>query len=86
MIKISNHVLFSDIIVLATPIYCWFCTPSMKALLDRLICGMNKYYGDLKWPYLWADKRLAIITTCDYRPEKGADLFEEGIKQYCRHS
>ncbi|HHY28394.1 MAG TPA: flavodoxin family protein [Desulfitobacterium dehalogenans] len=75
-----------DVIVLATPIYSWFCTPPMKSLLDRLVYGMNKYYGDEKGPSLWAGKKLAIITTCGYRPEKGADLFEEAIKRYCKHS
>ena len=24
--------------------------------------------------------------TCGYRPEKGCDLFEEGMRRYCRHS
>lgn len=43
-----------DVIVLATPIYSWFCTPPMKSLLDRLVYGMNKYYGDEKGPSLWA--------------------------------
>ncbi len=75
-----------DVIVLATPIYSWFCTPPMKSLLDRLVYGMNKYYGDEKGPSLWAGKMLAIITTCGYRPERGVDLFEEAIKRYCKHS
>lgn len=75
-----------DVIILATPIYSWYCTPPMKALLDRLVYGMNKYYGEEKGPSLWREKRLAIITTCGYKPEKGADLFEEGIKRYCKHS
>jgi multimeric flavodoxin WrbA len=80
--KINN----CDVIVLATPIYSWYCTPPMKALLDRLVYGMNKYYGDEKGPSLWAGKQLAIVVTCGYRPEKGADLFEEGVKRYCKHS
>lgn len=29
---------------------------------------------------------MAIIATCGYRPEKGADLFEESIRRYCKHS
>jgi len=75
-----------DVIILATPIYSWYCTPPMKALLDRLVYGMNKYYGDEPGPSLWAGKKLAIISTCGYRPDKGVDLFEEGIKRYCKHS
>ena len=57
-----------------------------KAILDRLVYGMNKYYGDQKGPSLWAGKSLALVTTCGYRPEKGADLWEEGMKRYCKHS
>lgn len=84
--EIFDRILASDIIVLATPIYSWFCTAPMKALLDRLVYGMNKYYGEEKGPALWAGKKLAVITTCGYKPEVGADLFEQGIKRYCKHS
>ncbi len=84
--QIFDQILSSDMVVLATPIYSWFCTAPMKALLDRLMYGMNKYYGDEKGPALWAGKRLALLTTCGYPPKKGADLFEDGIKRYCGHS
>lgn len=83
---IFDVILTSDVILLATPVYSWYCTPPMKALLDRLVYGMNKYYGEQKGPSLWSGKRLALLVTCGYRPEKGADLLEEGIKRYCRHS
>ena len=79
-------VLASDLMVLATPIYVWYCTPPMKALLDRLVYGMNKYYGERKGPALWAGKSVALLMTCGYRPEKGCDLFEEGMRRYCKHS
>ena len=81
-----NKVLACDLLVLATPIYSWYCTPPMKALLDRLVYGMNKYYGDEKGPSLWAGKAVALLMTCGYRTEKGCDLFEEGIRRYCKHS
>ena len=54
--------------------------------MDRLVYGMNKYYGDEKGPALWAGKTVASITTCGSRPERGADLWEEGLKRYCKHS
>lgn len=75
-----------DLLVLATPIYSWYCTPPMKAVLDRLVYGMNKYYGETMGPSLWEGKPAALITTCGYRPERGADLWEEGFKRYCKHS
>lgn len=56
------------------------------ALLDRLVYGMNKYYGESKGPSLWAGKRVASIVTCGYPPEKGADLWEQGLIRYCKHS
>ena len=84
--EIFDKILASDLIVFATPIYCWYCTAPMKALMDRLVYGMNKYYGDEKGPALWAGKAVVSITTCGYRPEKGEDVWEEGLKRYCKHS
>jgi len=84
--EIFDKVLACDLVVLATPIYSWYCTPPMKALLDRFVYGMNKYYGDTKGPSIWAGKKIALLVTCGYNPEKGSDLFEEGIKRYCKHS
>lgn len=74
-----DAVMRCDLIVLAMPIYSWYCTPPMKAVLDRLVYGMNKYYEKEKGPSLWAGKKVALISTCGYRPEKGADLWEQRI-------
>ena len=84
--QLAEEILQSDLLVLATPIYAWYCTPPMKALLDRLVYGLCKYYGEKKGPSLWKGKRVAILTTCGYPPEKGADLFQEGVCRYCRHA
>lgn len=86
MQAIFDKIRSCDLLVLATPIYSWYCTPPMKAALDRLVYGMNKYYGEKKGPALWAGKRVALLVTCGYRPEKGADLFETGMVRYCKHS
>ncbi len=86
MQQIFDAILDSDLVVIATPIYSWYATPPVKTVMDRLVYGMNKYYGATKGPALWAGKAVALITTCGYPPEKGADLLEEGVKRYCRHS
>lgn len=75
----------SDVIVLATPIYAFFCTAPMKALMDRAIYAGTKNYGREKGPRLLAGRRAATVVTCGYRPERGADLWEEGLKRWCRH-
>ena len=86
MQMIFDSILQSEWLILASPIYSWYCTPPMKAVLDRMVYGMNKYYGEEKGPSLWAGKKLALITTCGYPPEKGADLWEAGVRRYCKHS
>lgn len=86
MDEVFSAVLESDMILLASPIYAWYCTAPLKAALDRMVYALNKYYGDEKGPSIWKGRKVAIITTCGYRPEKGADLWEEGMKRYCRHS
>ena len=83
---ISDAIIKSQMLILSTPIYSWYCTPPMKALLDRMVYAFNMYYGETRGPSLWEGKSVSVITTCGYPPEKGSDLFEEGIKRYCRHS
>lgn len=83
---IFASVLACDLLVLATPIYSWYCTPPMKALLDRMVYAMNKYYGETHGPALLKGKAMALLETCGYPPEKGSDLFEQGMRRYCRHS
>lgn len=83
---IFEEVYQADFLILATPIYSWFCTAPMKAVLDRLVYGLNKYYGKEKGPALGKGKQAAIITTCGYRPERGTDLFEEAVRRWCKHS
>ena len=86
MQKIFDAIRESELLILATPIYSWFCTGPMKNVLDRMVYGMNKYYGEEKGPSLWEGKELALVISCGYRPERGADLFEEARKRYCKHS
>lgn len=74
-----------DLLILATPIYSWYCTAPMKALMDRAVYAGNKNYGREKGPALLAGKRVASLVTCGYRPAQGADLWEEGLKRWCRH-
>jgi len=75
----------ADCIVLATPIYSWYCPATMKAVLDRSVYGMNKYYG-LGKGSLWAGKAIAIILTHGYDSAYATEPFELGIKRLCEHS
>ena len=84
MQAIVDEMMKADIIVLATPIYTWYCPPEMKAMLDRHF-GMNKFYGKGSGS-LWTGKSVAIIATHGYDRAYGAEPFETGIKRLCEHS
>ena len=51
----------------------------VQDLFDRVLAA------DLIVP-LWEGKAVALLLTCGYRPEKGCDLFETGMRRYCAHS
>ena len=61
MHAVVEDILWADLIVLATPIYSWYCTAQMKAVLERHY-GLNKYYGTAKGS-LWAGRHVAILAT-----------------------
>ena len=83
--KIMDAIIASDCVVFATPIYSWYCTPPMKALMDRHY-GLNKFYGRAAKGSLWEGKKIAIVATLGYDASYAADPFETGIKRLCEHS
>jgi len=82
--EMMDRIIDSDCVVFATPIYSWYCTPPMKALLDRHY-GLNKFYGTAKGS-LWEGKKIALVATHGYDADYGASPFETGIKRLCEHS
>ena len=85
MQAIADAVIGCDVLVLATPIYTWYCTPPMKAVLDRFY-GMNKYYGSAPQQRLWERTRITIVATCGYDIPYGTEPFETGVRRLCEHS
>ena len=81
---IMQQLIASDCVVFATPIYSWYCTAPMKALLDRHF-GLNKYYRSASGS-LWENKKIALVTTHGYDAAYGAGPFETGMKRLCEHS
>ncbi len=85
MRHIYKLILHADVLVLATPIYTWYCTPPMKCVLDRLY-ALSKYYGSVTDEALLSGKKLALVCSCGYPPEEAARPFEDGMRQYARHA
>lgn len=79
-----EEILWADLIVLATPIYAWYCAAPMKNVLDRHY-GFNKYYGSAEGS-LWAGKQVGILATHGYEGAYATDPFEMGIQRLCKHS
>ena len=79
-----EDILWADLIVLATPIYAWYCAAPMKNVLDRHY-GFNKYYGSAEGS-LWAGKKVAIVATHGYDGAYATDPFEMGVQRLCKHS
>lgn len=84
MESVVAGILWADCIVLATPIYAWYCAAPMKNVLDRHY-GLNKYYGSAEGS-LWAGKKVAILATHGYEGAYATDPFEMGIRRLCKHS
>ena len=74
---IAEEMLWADCITLATPIFAWYCTAKMKAVLDRHY-GFNKYYGSAEG-CLWEGKKVGIIATHGYDGAYATDPFEMGV-------
>ena len=84
MYALVEELRLCDIIVLATPIYSWYCPAEMKAVLDRHF-GLNKLYRGGRGS-LWAGKGLGVLATCGYEPDAGCGPFLQGVESLCRHS
>jgi multimeric flavodoxin WrbA len=71
---ILERVLASDLIIYASPLYCWSFTAQLKALFDRHFCLM-KWEAD---PYfsLAAGRRAALLVTCGDAAENNADFVQ----------
>lgn len=84
MYTVVEGIVWADLVVLATPIYAWYCAAPMKNVLDRHY-GLNKYYGSAEGS-LWAGKRVAIIATHGYDGAYATDPFALGVERLCKHS
>lgn len=84
MTEIVESILWADCIVLATPIYSWYCPTTMKSVLDRHY-GLNKFYGSATGS-LWAGKHVAVLATHGYDRKYAVTPFELGIQNLCHHS
>lgn len=80
--EMVDKVMEADSVVFASPIYSFYCTAPIKALQDRIIYCMNKYFGKGGRKSYWTGKTVSMLITCGYRTEYAAFPFEEGMKRF----
>ena len=83
-IALLGRILLNDLILYASPLYCWGFTAQMKALLDRGIC-FCKMHGPEEGIHLLKGKRMALVATAA-GPENGnMDLIAETFSRYAQY-
>jgi multimeric flavodoxin WrbA len=65
----------ADLIVYATPLYCWDFSSQLKALMDRHYC-LIKWDAPGGRRSLLAGKRAALLVTCGDEIENNADVVQ----------
>lgn len=84
MQALVDRLVAAQCVVIATPIYIWYCPSGLKAVLDRFF-GMNKYYRSATGS-LWQKQGLALLLTYGYDIGKGAGPFIQGMRTFARHA
>ncbi len=70
-----RRLLAADLVVYASPVYCWGFPGPMKALLDRHYC-LVKWQRDEVVQALMAGRRVALLATCGGTAEENVDLMQ----------
>lgn len=74
MDEVYDALLRADLIILATPVFCWGVSAQLKAVLDRLYACFK--FGTSPPKCLLAGKGLALVVTAGGGPNDGANLVE----------
>jgi NAD(P)H-dependent FMN reductase len=74
-VSIFERMMQSDMVIYASPLYCWSFSSQIKALIDRHYC-LVKGYGTINYKSLLEAKLVALLVTCDGPIENNADLIQ----------
>ena len=76
---VYKKMLAADLIVLATPVFCWGPTAQLKAILDRLYATFK--FGEDPYVSLLEGKSAALVVTAGGGEDDGADCCEEMYRE-----
>ena len=83
MREIAEEILLSDLVVFSSPIYTWFATPPMKALMDRLY-AFTKFSDTVDMFNLMKKQHFALIATSGDECASNCDLLAEAINRLAK--
>ena len=63
--KLFRRMMRSDVIIYASPLYCWGFTSQMKPFIDRHMCLVTGYGNPEKWKSLIEGKRVGLLVTAE---------------------
>ena len=83
MPEIAEEILSSDLVVFSSPIYTWFATPPLKALMDRLY-AFTKFTDTVDMFNLLKKPHFALVATSGDVCANNCDLLDEAIKRFTK--
>ena len=75
-VALLERIWTADLVVYASPVYCWAFSAQLKALMDRHYC-LVKWQGSQMVGQLMAGRRGAMLVTCGGGAAENADLVAE---------
>ncbi|MFC1890076.1 flavodoxin family protein [Thermodesulfobacteriota bacterium] len=82
--SIFERMMRADVVVYASPLYCWGFSSQIKALIDRHYC-LVKGYGTEDYRSFVEGKQALLLVTCDGPIEDNADLIQELFARLCSY-
>jgi len=81
---VFEKMLGADLIVFASPLFCWGFSAQMKALLDRSIC-LCKTSDSVAPKFLVEGKRMALVCTAAGPKDGNMDIIPEVLSRYAQY-
>jgi multimeric flavodoxin WrbA len=75
-LRVFERIISSDVVIYATPLYCWSFSSQMKALIDRHLC-LATGHDTPEYKSLVNGKRTVLLVTCAGPIENNADLIQQ---------
>lgn len=82
MLSLFDRIMATDVIVNASPLYCWGFTAQMKPFIDRQYCLVKHYDTPEHYSFI-KGKREALLVTCADPIENNADLIPIVFQRKC---